>query len=357
MNKQLESLNNKPYILIVILASKKDLKEEDVSQLNALIQNERMNWDAFFEYIRIEKVRPLICHNLIKYSREALPQEILPQLKALLTQLTIGSLRKVKQLNDAMLLFQNHQIAAIPWKGAMLSQEIFNNPTVRESVDLDILIHPKDLQKAKDLLLADGYFPLWKMNEQQEKIYFKNRHSYEMLKKGVADLELHWRIAKKQYMFNISMDDLWKSAVDKKLATLEIKYPNKEHLLVGVAIHHGGVECWLKYKLLVDWYYLLEQYPDMDWQKVLKIVNKVGMRRIIVVGTLMCHHLFGAEIPAALQPYIKKKEQSLSDKLIQNLFESDKIQKQSSILIELRERWYHKILVSLKNFYHTKSNG
>ena len=85
----------------------------------------------------------------------------------------------------------------------------------------------------------------------------------------------------------------------------------------------------------------------MDWQKVLDIANKLGLRRIVLVGLSLCNRLFNVEIPELLKPFIKKEEIKLTETILKNLLNNDLV-KQSSLLIKMRENRYHRVLIFVK---------
>lgn len=347
---------NNNEIQLILLSTCKDLSSEKKIRLEKLLNDKDLDWDSFFYKIKKENVQSVVINNLIKHYSHFIPLDILFRLKKLLKELTVNNLSKLKELKNTLHVLIENGIPVIPWKGALLANDLHRSPTLRESVDMDILIQEKDLIKAKNALLAAGYQPIWKMNEAQEAFYIKNTHSYDMITPNRLILELHKSLARKYYMLNLPMDNFWKNSQDVQFLNLDVKYPQKEDLFLAIAIHHGGRDCWIKYKLLVDWYYLLLRYPDVDWDKILKSAETLGIRRVIGVGTLMCHRLFDLEIPKALEIYIKKKEKDLATKLLSGFFGSKELVKQSYLVIELREKLKHKILVTYKIF-NSKSLG
>lgn len=338
-NKEIEIIN---------LLSKGNLDSGELSHLKALVQEKNIKWDEFFKYIKEESVRPLVLNNLLKYLNFFLPKSIAEKAKNILNSFTFQAFRNIKQLVSLLKLFEKENIPVIPWKGILLSEKIFKSPTLRETVDIDILIQSKDINRAKQIMIENGYLPLWKMNQTQEKAYIYNHHSYEFIKKGDLDVELHWRISKEQYMLNLPIEKLWETSINYKFANIEMQYPNDEYLLIGLLIHHGGVECWLKYKLVVDFYYLMISYPNLNWEIIMKLAEELGMRRIVLVGLYLCNQLFAVNIPKEAARNLNKKDINIAEKILKNYFQEEKIKKQSTILIELREKWYHKILVSYK---------
>ena len=261
-------------------------------------------------------------------------------------------------------VFNQKKVIVIPWKGPLLSELIFDNPAIRDYGDFDILIQREDLAESKKIILEQGYNTFWKMTSEQEVKYIKNRHSYEFCHDELLDVELHWLITKKQYNINIPMLDFWKTSQKQVFLGTEINMPTKENVIIGIAAHHGGVECWLSYKLIVDWYYLLTKYEDADWDIIFYKVKKLGIRRILTVGMLICERFFDYQIPQKFNDFIIKKDRTISKRIEKHLLSDNKeIVKQSYLLVELRDNMLQKIkliydimmLPSLMDDFHANS--
>ena len=336
------------YNKMLILCSYKDLSEKQKNQLVTILKDNVIDWEGFILFLIKNNARALVLNNLLKHCSKELAPKNLTIIRSCIQKTLVRNLRKVSQLKKIVSLFNNNNIPSIPWKGPILSKTIFGQPTTRAFGDLDIIIQKENLFKAKDLLIEAGYIPFWKMTKEQELAYTKHRHSYEFLKEDGVDVELHWKLTKDQYCFPISMDDFWKTSYKHQFLGETIQLPSKENLILGLSLHHGGVECWLKYKLILDWFYLLETYHDVNWEVILNRANQLGIRRIILVGTIICEAVFGYEIPTILAETIQRKDVELAQKIIENIFSKEQIVKQSLILLELRERPLDKARVAYK---------
>lgn len=341
--KNIDSVYNE----LMLIAIKKNISNNELKKKIYILQN-NISWPSFIRYIQRHGVCSIVLDNLLKVAPKAIKQENIGLVKNTIHFALRQNLKKISELKKILRLFNAYNIAVIPWKGPFLSNEVYDNIAIRAYGDLDVLVQKKDLWKAKELLVSNGYVPFWKMNESQEKNYIKHRHSYELLKKDNADVELHWKLAKDQYMLDVIKLGFWKECTPSNFLGQVINRPSKEHLIVGTAIHHGGVECWLKFKLIVDFYYLLEKYSDADWEKIILLSDEIGIRRVIVVGMLIAKNLFSYEIPDTMAKKIKSVDKKLTKEIIKNIFAENPIEKQSSILIKLREKWYHKVLVSYR---------
>jgi len=66
-------------------------------------------------------------------------------------------------------LFESNRIRTIPFKGLTLASLIYGDPTLRQTDDLDFLVHPEDLARAKETLLSAGYLPFPLLTPAEER--------------------------------------------------------------------------------------------------------------------------------------------------------------------------------------------
>jgi hypothetical protein len=83
-------------------------------------------------------------------------------------------------------------IPAAPLKGALLGEEIYGDPGLRPSADIDLLVSPEDLPRALKLLERRGYEP------SRERPWMNGlpllHHALEPRQEGLPTIEVHWRI-------------------------------------------------------------------------------------------------------------------------------------------------------------------
>lgn len=73
-----------------------------------------------------------------------------------------------RDLQTILALFAAHELPLMPMKGALLTAQAYPDPGLRPMADLDLLIHPADFERARDLLGQLGYQPTihhWKHTE------------------------------------------------------------------------------------------------------------------------------------------------------------------------------------------------
>jgi len=146
---------------------------------------------------------------------------------------------------------ESHGIAAIPYKGPVLAESLYQDVALRQFSDLDVLIDAADLVRARTAVRELGYSPVMALTRAQEGTYLGS--GYELAFDGPAGrnlLELKWRILPRFYAIDFQMDKLFERASSLELGGKKIRSLSSEDLLlvlcVHVAKHRWGRLSWLR---------------------------------------------------------------------------------------------------------------
>lgn len=88
-----------------------------------------------------------------------LPAETLAQLRAHAATVARRSLRLSAELVGLLRTFAAEGLPMMPLKGPMLAQHVYGSVALRDFDDLDVLINPDDVCRARDLLRNEGFLP------------------------------------------------------------------------------------------------------------------------------------------------------------------------------------------------------
>ena len=104
-------------------------------------------------------------------------------------------------------LFEKNGIDYLPLKGAVI-RELYAEPWMRTSCDIDILIHSENLEATLAMLTTSGY-----------EIHSRGDKYVSLYTSGEVHLDLHYGVAKEEFVSgaNSVLTDIWSyaSAVDK----------------------------------------------------------------------------------------------------------------------------------------------
>ena len=194
--------------------------------------------------------------------------------------------------------FENARIPMIALKGPALSQQLYGDPGMRHSVDLDLLVPEQSIAAASAVLHAAGYQAEGPRGVARIAARRPGgRSSRSATRKGVA-VDLHWATAPADYPCRIGPDRLWASLAHVTIAGRRVPVLRSECLLVYLSIH-GARHCWTKLRWLTDVAMLVER-KGLDWNEVEVIAAESRASRALGLALLLAHDALGAVVPERL---------------------------------------------------------
>ena len=153
---------------LVILCCRIYFKTAELDDLNAFIDNNTIDWIDFIKTCRKHRIRPIAYKIILKIT---LPEEIHKRINKELNKLTLQSFEQAKETERLILLFQSNNINVLPYKGASFSKQFYGTINMRESSDIDLVIHPDEISKSIAILENDGF------QSHQKNYYFTLGHN------------------------------------------------------------------------------------------------------------------------------------------------------------------------------------
>lgn len=209
----------------------------------------------------------------------------------------------LKQLNQAA-------IPVMPLKGQILSQELYGDVGLRETLDMDLEVAREDLGRAQACLesadwhLDSTFSP---MTPRQWDSFLRNEHSmaFQHARTGRM-LELHWR---NQWETPEATTARWARAVPSQWQGYAIHTLSPADLALYLCSHGGG-HLWFRAKWLGD---LARAHTAglLDWEAAWDEAQKSTQQSVLQVGLGLLHLLYGlpllnlpGNVAADLPPYL-----------------------------------------------------
>ena len=209
-----------------------------------------------------------------------------------------------------------------------MAKFIYGDITLRQFSDLDILIHPNNALKARNLLMANGYHPEIKLDDKQFCIYLKTTAAFTFIcdeRKVLVDL--HWGLKVRNSFFSIQ-PNLFDNHL--KLVVIEghkIHNLPSEELLLYLCIH-GALHCWDSLGWICCVAELIRSNPNLNFERLTQMIRSKTYERIFFLGLFLAQDLLDAEPPEKINKYLSKdpKIESLAIEVYRNLFhKNDKL--------------------------------
>lgn len=285
--------------------------QQDVVIVSLL--NSELDWKEVTSLVLRHQIVGQFCAVMGKNNWCGVPQEVKEVLKNYRVQQVARALGQVNELKRIGQLFSEAGINLLPLKGVALSQEIYGDPCIRSSWDLDILVRPDEIEKAGQVLIQAGYChePGFHELSKRQKQYIldtHHHHGYMHISKGVH-VELHWSsyLWNKEQIFalwNASKSSIW---LDSGLRQLSI-----EEGILFLA-DHAARHDWTCLKWLSDIAMMIEIMSDELWSSLVNKANIFGLHRVIGQTFALLEWFYGIEPPQHIRAILS------SDTIVKDL--------------------------------------
>ncbi len=180
-------------------------------------------------------------------------------------------LRFLKELGETL---EQQNLKIIILKGASLLKSVYQDIGLRPMEDIDIMVHPANLQDLKNILKTKGFRP--------DEIY------PDTFKKGILHLDLHvdflstHRIKSRKGLLNLNLEEIWQRAVPAGEYGPCIYRLSRHDNMIALLSHllkHG-------YRRLI-WFVDIKEIIEVegkknDWQKTLEHCRIAGAQRLML---------------------------------------------------------------------------
>lgn len=208
----------------------------------------------------------------------------------------LASLRPLAEVMDALAA---QRIPALLWKGPALAVEAWGDVGTRASVDLDIVVRPRDRLRARAAVGALGWREPHGMSAAQERAIFSGRGAWE-LEHPAHDvkLELHWRFSALRYAGQLPVEEALERAVEREVGGVRVRIPGPADTLVLLA-QHGAKHGWSSLEDVAPFAAILVRHPQQAAEAHARAAG-LGLVRAMALAGAFTERAFGLELPAAL---------------------------------------------------------
>lgn len=348
-----------PEIELILCCAKTHIPPSTAERIRELLQKE-INWNYLIEIASRNGIIPILAESLNRTAPEALPKDLLSQLRNASYNNAHKNLFRTAELLKLLKLFEANDIPVIPFKGPVLTATLYGNLALRQFGDLDLLVQKPDVSKAIDLLISQGYQLPPQLTEVQQKSYLEGKHfqesahhqkSYNFVRQDQKVIvELHWLISQKSFPFSVDFQHLWNNSQPLSLAGTIVPQFSPEDRLLYLCMH-GAKHTWTQLKWVCDLAELLQSHQSLNWEQVMKQAGQLGSERMLRLGLFLTHELFGSTLPDELLSKLQgdRLVKSLSLQVHEWIFKKPPTQFEVyRFRLQVRERWVDKF----RYFYH-----
>jgi hypothetical protein len=230
-----------------------------------------------------------------------LPDQVAQSFRAVLEENTRWNLALSAELCGLAELFTDHEIAFVPLKGPLLSQQLYGDLSMRASGDLDWLVHRRDVLRVRDLMIARGYRVESTLHWPCDSACLRCREQEISLldESRSLNVDLHWRILPSYFASAFDYVEVWQSLVSTVFSGRTIPSLGPEHLLLLLCAH-GAKHAFERLGWICDVASCLKAFPDLRWAEVLASSARAGTTRELLLGLKVAEDLLGVPLPSSL---------------------------------------------------------
>ena len=267
--------------------------------MRALLR-EGIDWGCLVQMSLSHGMVSLLYWNLQTTCPEAVPETVLSQLRGSFQANATRNLFLTQELLRLLVLFDEHNIPAIPIKGPVLAASVYGNLAFRSFCDLDFLVREEDALQARELIVSQGYQPHAQVQQLQDAAYVRSHRAFTLdHSAGPGAVDLQWRLAAHWQIrpsFRLDLEYLWDRLEPFSFAGTTVPNLSPEDLLLILCVH-GSYHGWIELKLVCDVAELVHRCPGLDWGQAVARARALGVARMLFLGLRLAHDLLGAALP------------------------------------------------------------
>ena len=280
---------------ILLYTARRELSAAEQDRLSGLLGNQ-IDWNYLCESATRQGSMPLLFRQLNSLAGSAVPGRELRILGRHFVSNAVRSRKLSEVMFRILRAFAREGIVGVPYKGPALAAVAYGDLTLRISGDLDILILPQDIHKAKQLLL-EGDFGLREKHDSRNHFSIKELYHLEFLGHGGnPPVELHWRFSD-DLDLAVDLSEWFQRLHNQEIAGQQVRVLAPEETLISLCIH-GTKDLWNRLILVADVSELIRSQPDMSWRRVLELAGTPDALRMLSICLLLVRDLMEVDLPA-----------------------------------------------------------
>ena len=274
---------------------------------------------------------------------DLIPSEVLEKLRRRYEANVRQTLRLSRDLMRVLDHFECRGIQALAYKGPILAAMLYGDFSQRQFVDIDLLVHPSDVQNSKTALIELGYTIGNEFTPRQEKSYVASGYEYVFdLPDAPNVLELKWRILPRFNTIDFDVAGFFDRSIHIEVGERSIRTLCPEDSLLVLCVH-AAKHSWSELSFLWDISQLIRSQP-IKWDQVLDGASQLGIRRILALNLALVRNLLGATLPDSVHKQLKidRAEDPVMRRIWFVVTQSQQVDTESvsyfRLMLDLRER-------------------
>jgi putative nucleotidyltransferase-like protein len=257
-----------------------------------------LDWGLAVRMAAWHSLAPLLYRALASFP-DRVPVETLADLRRSFRANAIRNTYLTSELIRIAGLLKERGVNPVAFKGPVLAHAIYGDVSLRQFVDLDILVRPSDLAMTRELLSAQGYTSVFSDLGADELSFFQCYEETFDKEDGIVCIDVHWQMNPQYFAYALDGDALWRRTIQMELQGTTVTALATPDLLLHLCVH-GAKHGWARLAWICDVAVLIRRTPELDWLALVAEAASLGARRLLLLGVYLAYDLLGAVVPANL---------------------------------------------------------
>jgi hypothetical protein len=281
--------------------------QQELLQVDSTFDLEGINWDKFSKVCAYHGMRHLAFS--ADQKQNVLPFRLSNQYKQFAHNRAKSNLDNVIEIKRLYALFEKENIHPVLLKGALFTQLLYQNKLLRESTDIDFLFKKEESIQGMMILLGQNYTcrdfgvlgnSIDLQQDLSQLVYDSNFQELHFDKKPF-NVDFHWELYNQFFYYQFDSNFLFEDKSTLSFYGQKISATNPIALFWSLVFHHGGKECWLKFKDLMDLLAFMETYKNqVDWELIILQAKECKIWTVVRNGFWFLQEIFEYELPIVL---------------------------------------------------------
>jgi hypothetical protein len=295
-----------------------DLSDELLTYVGSVLKDESPlapeasldEWSNLLNFLRANWIVPFVYRKIGSLPQECLPPEtITDEMRQDFLISCVRSVHMERQLQEIIEAFQEEGLRVLVLRGPALAFSLYEDPAMRSSCDLDLLVIPENVIQARGILERLGYRCLAKRFETSRDFFREECFIHQKNPDNKFPVDLHWVHWELHPFFagseRIDIEDLFSRARKVETPGLTFETLHPVDYLIHAAIHLMMIH---KMDIRLSWIYdtalLANQLQVPDGWEVLQERSVAWSARLPVEHCLkMAQAWTGLELPEGFDDF------------------------------------------------------
>lgn len=271
-----------------------------------------IEWETAVQEAIRHQVLGLFYHHVDTLLGSKLPSSLRDYIQEYWRGVRIHNTFLSEELGNVIHRCENQGIPVLALKGPVLAKVAYGDMSLRQYVDLDILIPGSRFPDVDHLLQEMGYRYAGEFQHitgwrKQLALYLSGQWPFTR-RRGPFTIDVHTRIMPPGYSFSSDFEQYWKRSSSIRLKEgVRVRVFGPEDTVLILA-HHGTKNQWRALKHVVDLAEYIQSGPDVDWEVLVNRSRAMNGSRALKLALIMVSDVMDTSLPAGVHRWAEGEQ-------------------------------------------------